>query len=151
MLELEVTFQTYDTDFYQRSTIGTNRRSSLSSRTFATGELLSEQALSVLLQTAVVNRESVETNLLQFSSLLFPNLGSWNALRFGRSQLPLKRGLLHFSSQDQKDLFSSVNTRVGKAIHTERVRFSQYIQVHTSFFFSNNNLCENIPISLSVP
>lgn len=33
-----------------------------------------EQALPVLLQTAAVNRESVETNLLQFSSLLFPNL-----------------------------------------------------------------------------
>lgn len=34
-----------------------------------------ERVIAVLLQTAVVNRESVETNLLQFSSLLFSNLG----------------------------------------------------------------------------
>lgn len=34
-----------------------------------------ERALPVLLQTAVLNRDPVETNLLQFSSLLFPNLG----------------------------------------------------------------------------
>lgn len=31
--------------------------------------------IAVLLQTAVVNRESVETNLVQFSSLVFSNLG----------------------------------------------------------------------------
>lgn len=33
-----------------------------------------ERVIAVLLQTAVVNRRSVETNLLQFSSLLFSNL-----------------------------------------------------------------------------
>lgn len=33
-----------------------------------------ERVIAVLLQTAVVNRESVETNLVQFSSLVFSNL-----------------------------------------------------------------------------
>jgi len=34
-----------------------------------------EPVIVVLLQSAAVNRESVETNLVQFSSLLFSNLG----------------------------------------------------------------------------
>lgn len=42
---------------------------------FLQGKSCAESALSDLLQTAVVNRESVKTNLLQFSSLLFPYLG----------------------------------------------------------------------------
>lgn len=48
------------------------------------------------------------------------------------------------------DLFSSVNTRTGKTVHTESVRVSQYIGTHR-FLFLIHSLCENIPISPSVP
>lgn len=60
----------------------------------------------------------METNLLQFSSLVFSNLGELECFAILKKML-LNRGLLHFNSQDQMELFLEVNTRAGRAIHAE--------------------------------
>lgn len=65
-----------------------------------------------LLQATVVNRESMESNLLQFSTLLFSNLEELKHFAILKKRR-LKGGFGAFNGQDKMDLFSEVNTTQG--------------------------------------